>query len=337
MTNQAIWPTYKFYKLTNIKRNILITGGAGFIGSNLVEALLADDRVGQVRVLDNLSNGFYNNIEEFVDREDFEFIEGDIRDFDVCLNACEGMHLVSHQAALGSVPRSIKDPLTSNAVNISGTLNMFEAVRQSDVTRIVFAASSSTYGDSEGLPKVEHTIGRPLSPYAVTKYVNELYADVYAKTYEGSFEYVGLRYFNVFGPKQDPNGAYAAVIPLFMKAVMEGRPATINGDGSFSRDFTHVANAVQANMLSLFTENEQAINQIYNVACGERTTLLQLWSMICEVAGAEIDAILGPERIGDIPHSLADITKAQNLLGYTVNHHLRTGLELAYEWMQPQH
>lgn len=318
--------------------NVLVTGGAGFIGSNLVEALLADDRVGQVRVLDNLSNGFYNNIEEFVDREDFEFIEGDIRDFDVCLSACEGMHLVSHQAALGSVPRSIKDPLTSNAVNISGTLNMFEAVRQSDVTRIVFAASSSTYGDSEGLPKVEDKIGRPLSPYAVSKYVNELYADVYAKTYADSFEYVGLRYFNVFGPKQDPNGAYAAVIPLFMKAALEGRSANINGDGSFSRDFTYVANAVQANMLGLFASNapsSKAINEIYNVACGERTTLLQLWAEICKVVGIDLEPVLGPQRIGDIPHSLADITKAQNLLGYKVSYHLRSGLELAYRWMQP--
>lgn len=318
------------------KRNILITGGAGFIGSNLVEALLADDRVGRVRVLDNLSNGFMHNIAEFMDHPAFEFVEGDIRDYQVCLDACAEMDLVSHQAALGSVPRSIKDPLTSNAVNISGTLNMFEAVRQTQVTRIVFAASSSTYGDSEGLPKVEHTIGRPLSPYAVTKFVNELYADVYATTYSDSFEYIGLRYFNVFGPKQDPDGAYAAVIPLFMKAIMEGRPATINGDGSFSRDFTYVANAVQANMLSLFADtqsNEEAINQVYNVACGERTTLLELWAAICQVAGVDVEPLLGPERIGDIPHSLADVSKARNLLHYKVSHHLCAGLELTYQWM----
>ena len=259
-------------------------------------------------------------------------MEGDIRDFDACLAACDGMDLVSHQAALGSVPRSIKDPLTSNAVNISGTLNMFEAVRQSDVTRIVFAASSSTYGDSEGLPKVEDKIGRPLSPYAVTKYVNELYADVYAKTYADSFEFVGLRYFNVFGPKQDPHGAYAAVIPLFMKAALAGQSPIINGDGSFSRDFTYVANAVQANILSLFSSDRAAINQVYNVACGQRTTLLQLWDSICDVVGKQITPALGPERVGDIPHSLADITKAQDLLGYSAAVDVQHGLVLAHKW-----
>ena len=233
--------------MSKLKSNILVTGGAGFIGSNLVEALLNDDRVATVRVLDNLSNGFMHNIDEFMDRGDFEFIEGDITDYDTCIKASTGMDLISHQAALGSVPRSIKDPITSDRVNIGGTLNMFQAVRECGVKRIVFAASSSTYGDSQGLPKVEDKIGKPLSPYAITKYVNELYADVFARTYD-NFEYIGLRYFNIFGPKQDPHGAYAAVIPLFMKAAVEGNAPTINGDGTFSRDFTYVPNAVQANI-----------------------------------------------------------------------------------------
>ena len=308
-------------------KSVLITGGAGFIGSNLAEALLNDDRVKFVRVLDNLSNGFRRNIEEFEGRSDFEFIEGDIRDYDTCLKACEGIDLVSHQAALGSVPRSIKDPITTDSVNTGGTLNMFYAVKQSNVERIVFAASSSTYGDSESLPKVEENIGKPLSPYAITKYVNELYADVFARTYAG-FNYIGLRYFNVFGPKQDPNGAYAAVIPLFMKAAQNGMAPTINGDGSYSRDFTYVDNAVQANMLSLFTQNKHAINTIYNVACGERTTINELWNMICEVNGKEIAPNHGPLREGDVPHSLASIKKAKEMLGYQPNIDILEGLEL---------
>ncbi|MBK8818703.1 MAG: NAD-dependent epimerase/dehydratase family protein, partial [Saprospiraceae bacterium] len=273
-------------KLTNHQidksPNILVTGGAGFIGSNLVGALLADDRVKKVRVLDNLATGFRKNLSEFEDHPKFEFLEGDIRNFETCLKACEGMDLVSHQAALGSVPRSIKDPLTTHEVNITGTLNIFQAALQQGVKRVVFAASSSTYGDSPGLPKVEDKIGKPLSPYAVTKYVNELYADVFART--DGIEYIGLRYFNVFGPKQDPNGAYAAVIPLFFKAALEKKAPNINGDGTNSRDFTFVDNAVEANILSLFTDSKEAVNQIYNVACGERTSLNQLWDMICEVA-----------------------------------------------------
>ena len=308
-------------------KSVLITGGAGFIGSNLAEALLKDERVGLVRVLDNLSNGFRRNIEAFEGRSDFEFIEGDIRDYDTCLKACEGIDLVSHQAALGSVPRSIKDPITTDRVNIGGTLNMFYAVKESKVERIVFAASSSTYGDSKGLPKVEEIIGKPLSPYAITKYVNELYADIFASTYV-DFEYIGLRYFNVFGPKQDPNGAYAAVIPLFMKAAQNNMAPTINGDGSYSRDFTYVENAIQANILSLFTQNKTAINTIYNVACGERTTLNELWNMICEVNGKEIIPNHGPIREGDIPHSLASIKKANELLGYQPNINILEGLKL---------
>lgn len=313
-----------------MKKNILVTGGSGFIGSNLVEALLNDNRVDRVRVLDNLSNGFYHNIEEFVGREDFEFIEGDITDYETCVNACQGMNLVSHQAALGSVPRSIKDPITTDKVNIGGTLNMFNAVKESSVTRIVFAASSSTYGDSDGLPKVEHIIGKPLSPYAITKYVNELYADVFARTYD-SFEYIGLRYFNVFGPKQDPNGAYAAVIPLFMKAAVDGIAPTINGDGTFSRDFTYVDNAVQANIKALFTDNPQAVNEVYNVACGERTTLNELWGYICDVAGIELKPIYGPIRVGDIPHSLANVKKAKTLIEYDPKDKIKTGILKTYK------
>jgi UDP-N-acetylglucosamine 4-epimerase len=284
-----------------------------------------------VRVLDNLSNGFIHNIEEFYANPNFEFIEGDIRDYTTCLKACEGIDLVSHQAALGSVPRSIKDPIITNDVNIGGTLNIFEAVRQCGISRVVFAASSSTYGDSEGLPKVEDVIGKPLSPYAITKYVNELYADVFQKTYD-NFEFIGLRYFNVFGPKQDPNGAYAAVIPLFMKAAVDSSVPSINGDGTFSRDFTYVKNAVQANMLALFSTNKEAVNQVYNVACGQRTTLNELWKYICEVSNYNRTPKYGPNRTGDIPHSLADIEKIERLLGYRVKVDVKKGIGMAFNW-----
>jgi UDP-N-acetylglucosamine 4-epimerase len=311
---------------------ILITGGAGFIGSNLVESLLNDDRVRMVRVLDDLSTGNIKNLEPFLERKDFEFIEGDIRDYDICLKACKGMDKISHQAALGSVPRSVKDPLTTNAVNISGTLNIFTAAKEQGADRVVFAASSSTYGDSKTLPKVEDKIGKPLSPYAVTKVVNELYADVFADLYD--FNYIGLRYFNIFGPKQDPNGAYAAVIPLFMKAAINGDQPVINGDGSFSRDYTYIDNAIQANVLSLFTEDEPALNQIYNIACGERTTLNELWDNIREIVGCEIDAHHGPQRQGDIPHSLADVSKAERLLGYSPEVKVKNGLKRSLEWYQ---
>lgn len=310
--------------------NVLVTGGAGFIGSNLVNSLLVEPRVTKVRVLDNLSTGFMHNISEYFSHPKFEFIEGDIRDFSTCLKATKDIDLISHQAALGSVPRSIKDPITTNAVNIDGTLNIFNAAVQNKIKRVVFAASSSTYGDSEGLPKVEHIIGKPLSPYAVTKYVNELYADVFAKSY--AFEYIGLRYFNVYGPKQDPNGAYAAVIPLFFKAALEGKGPIINGDGTNSRDFTYVDNAVEANMLGLFTDNTAAINQVYNIACGERTSLNDLWQNIKAVTECEVDAIHGPKRSGDIPHSLASIEKAHQLLHYTGKVKLKEGLRRAYEF-----
>ncbi len=310
--------------------NILVTGGAGFIGSNLVKTLLNDDRIGKVRVLDNLSTGFKKHIEEFLSNENFEFIEGDIRDYKTCLSASKNIDLISHQAALGSVPRSIKDPLTSNNVNITGTLNIFQAAVENKIKRVIFAASSSTYGDSEGLPKVEEVIGKPLSPYAVTKYVNELYADVFAKTYD--FEYIGLRYFNVFGPNQDPNGAYAAVIPLFIKAALENKTPFINGDGTYSRDFTYIDNAIQANLLALFVENKDALNQIYNVAFGERTTLKQLWSFIKEISGSSVEAKHREKREGDIPHSLANIDKAVKKLGYQPAFNVQSGLQQAFNW-----
>lgn len=312
------------------KQNILITGGAGFIGSNLALACLDDERIGLVRVIDDLSNGFYHNIEAFVDRPDFEFIQGDICDYTLCQKACEGIDLIAHQAALGSVPRSIKTPLKTNRVNIEGTLNVFTAAKEAGIKRVVFAASSSTYGDSKSLPKQEDLIGKPLSPYAVTKLVNELYADVYANLYD--FNYIGLRYFNVFGPKQDPYGAYAAVIPLFAKAILNGEQPTINGDGGHSRDFTYIDNVVQANLKALFTENEAALNQIYNVACGGRTSLLELFEALKKEAGVDIAPIFGPERPGDIRHSHADISKIKTLLGYTPDVSVTEGIKKAFGW-----
>jgi UDP-N-acetylglucosamine 4-epimerase len=294
--------------------SFLITGGAGFIGSNLVEYLLKNG-AGKVRVLDNFSTGFINNIAEFKDHPAFELIEGDIRDFETCKKAVEGIDYVSHQAALGSVPRSINDPLTTNDVNVSGFLNVLCAVKDSgSVKRFVYAASSSTYGDSKELPKVEDRIGNPLSPYAVTKYVNELYAGVFAKTY--GMEIIGLRYFNVFGPKQSPKGEYAAVIPLFITAAKEGKPAMMNGDGEQSRDFTFVENVVQVNMKSFFAEGADAVNQVYNVACGGQTSLRQLWDEITEIYGLQIDPVYRETRAGDIKHSNANIDKPKSLLGY---------------------
>ncbi len=309
---------------------ILVTGGAGFIGSNLIEALLQDERVTFVRVLDNLSTGFLHNLESFQSHQSLEFMMGDIRDYETCLRACEGIDAITHQAALGSVPRSINDPLTTNNVNITGTLNVFTAAKEKNIKRIVYAASSSTYGDHPGLPKVEDKIGRPLSPYAVTKYVNELYARVYADLY--NMEIIGLRYFNIFGPRQNPNGAYAAVIPLFMNAVINGEPPTINGDGNHSRDFTFVSNAVQANIKALFTENKEAVNQVYNIACGEQTSLNQLFDSIKQAANSDLQPNYGPERTGDVKHSLADISKAKSLLDYQPVVTVDEGLQIAFEW-----
>ncbi|MEK7227045.1 MAG: SDR family oxidoreductase, partial [Bacteroidota bacterium] len=293
---------------------ILVTGGAGFIGSNLVAQLLKDKRISFIRVLDNLSTGYEQNIAALLRHPGFEFMKGDIRDYETCLKACNDIDLVSHQAALGSVPRSVNDPLTTNDVNITGTLNIFTAAKEKNIRRVVYAASSSTYGDHPGLPKQEDHIGRPLSPYAVTKYVNELYAQVFADLYK--MEFIGLRYFNIFGLQQSPNGPYAAVIPLFAEALLNNKPPTINGDGSHSRDFTYVDNAVQANILSLFTANDKAVNQVYNIACGHQTSLSELFDVMKKEAGSSLQPIHGPERTGDVKHSMADISKAKQLLGY---------------------
>lgn len=310
--------------------NILVTGGAGFIGSNLTEALLRDERVKLVRVLDNLATGKKDNIQHLLENPKLEFVEGDIRDFDLCKKVCQEIDAITHQAALGSVPRSINDPITSNEVNITGTLHIFTAAKEVGIKRVVYAASSSTYGDSKTLPKVEHTIGKPLSPYAVTKYVNELYADVYAQLY--CIEPIGLRYFNVFGPKQNPKGPYAAVIPLFMQAVLQNTPPTINGDGSQSRDFTFVANAVEANIKALFTDNKEAVNQVYNIACGTQTTLNELYQKIAQIAQVDILPNYGPSRVGDVKHSLANIDKAQELLDYKGKFSIDDGLQKAFDW-----
>jgi UDP-N-acetylglucosamine 4-epimerase len=314
---------------------VLVTGGAGFIGSNLAEQLLADKRVSAVRVLDNLSTGSTVNISDLKNNPSFEFIEGDIRDYNTCLAACDGMDIITHQAALGSVPRSINDPLTTNNVNITGTLNIFTAAKEKNIKRVVYAASSSTYGDHPGLPKQEEVIGKPLSPYAVTKYVNELYAQVYANLYD--MEFIGLRYFNIFGPKQNPNGPYAAVIPLFAEALLNNRPPNINGDGSHSRDFTYVENAVQANLLSIFTTDKKAVNQVYNIACGRQTSLLQLFDILKLAADSSMQPVHGPERKGDVKHSLADISKAVALLGYRVSVDIESGLKQTFQWYKAQH
>jgi len=314
---------------------ILVTGGAGFIGANLVERLLQLPQVTGIRVLDNLATGSLKNIETFLQNTRFEFCEGDIRSYEACLQACDGMDLISHQAALGSVPRSINDPLTSNDVNVTGTLNIFTAAKESGIKRVVYAASSSTYGDHPGLPKVEDRIGNPLSPYAVTKLVNELYARVYADIYK--MELIGLRYFNIFGPRQNPAGPYAAVVPLFVNAILNNEPPTINGDGEHSRDFTFVANAVLANELALFTTNKEAVNQVYNIACGEQTSLNDLFESLKEIAGSDLAVKYGSERKGDVRHSLADISKAKALLGYTPAVSVNEGLKPTFEWYRKQH
>jgi len=313
---------------------ILVTGGAGFIGSNLCQWLLQNGNT--VRCLDNLATGKKENIDAFLEHPNFTFIKGDIRNLDSCKKACDDVDYVLHQAALGSVPRSINDPITSNDVNVSGFLNMLVAARDSKVKRFVYAASSSTYGDSKTMPKVEDVIGKPLSPYAVTKLVNELYADVFAKTY--GLDTIGLRYFNVFGRRQDPNGAYAAVIPKFVIQLVNHESPTINGDGSFSRDFTYIDNVIEANIRSLVSSTPEAVNTVYNVAYGERTTLNELIELLKEYLSEfdskikDIKAIYGPDRTGDVPHSLASIEKAKNLLDYSPDYDINRGLKEAVIW-----
>jgi len=316
------------------KISILITGGAGFIGSNLCEYFLAKNY--KVTCLDNFSTGHKHNIEPFMSHRDFDLIEGDIRDPFICATAVENKDYVLHEAALGSVPRSINDPATTNEVNISGFLNMLIASRDAGVKRFVYAASSSTYGDSESLPKIEEIIGKPLSPYAITKYVNELYAEIFGKTY--GMETIGLRYFNVFGRRQDPNGAYAAVIPKFVMSLLKYESPVINGDGNFSRDFTYIDNVIKMNELALFSTNPLAINTVFNTAYGDRITLNEMVTSLKSLLSnfdkkiAEVPVLYGPNRPGDIPHSLASIEKAQKLLNYKPEFSFQQGLNQAVKW-----
>ena len=313
---------------------ILITGGAGFIGSNLTESLLNNGN--KVICLDNFSTGRKDNIDSFLSHPNYSFIEGDIRNLEVCRKACSDVDYVLHQAALGSVPRSINDPITTNEVNVGGFLNMLVAARDEKVKRFIYAASSSTYGDSKNLPKVEDIIGQPLSPYAITKYVNELYAKIFSTTY--GLETIGLRYFNVFGRKQDPNGAYAAVIPKFIMKLMNLESPVINGDGTYSRDFTYIDNVIQMNVRAMLTDNEKSINTVYNVALGNRIDLNNLVSLLKKYLSQfnpnimDVNIIYGPSRKGDVPHSLASIEKAKKMLGYKPTHNLEEGLKEAVDW-----
>ena len=314
------------------KVNLLITGGAGFIGSNLVEYFLDDDRIGLVRVLDNLSNGYIENIQGFFHHPRFEFIEGDIRDFETCVKACEGIDKISHQAALGSVPRSIENPVLSAEVNILGTVNLMFAAVQQKVERVVLAFSSSTYGDHPSLPKVEEITGNPLSPYAVTKASIEQFADVFGKTY--GLKWIGLRYFNVFGPKQNPDNPYAAVIPIFFESIMSEKPITVHGDGTTTRDFTYVENVIYMNELSLFTRDNWALNQVYNTACGEQISLHRVIESIEFISGKKAEINYVQKRNGDINHSLADITKANKNLGYIPTMKFEEGMSRVYTWLK---
>lgn len=318
----------------NTNKTILITGGAGFIGSNLCEYFLNKEY--KVICLDNFATGHRHNLKAFENNENFRLIEGDIRNSTDCHKAVQGVDYVLHQAALGSVPRSIIDPVTTNDVNVTGFINMLVAARDAGVKRFVYAASSSTYGDSQGLPKVEDVIGKPLSPYAITKYVNELYADIFSTTY--GMQTVGLRYFNVFGRKQDPKGAYAAVIPKFVIQLMQLESPTINGDGNYSRDFTYIENVIQMNELAMLTTNPLAINTVFNTAYGDRNTLNDLVGYLKEYLSkydpkiADVSIVYGPNRMGDIPHSLASIDKAKELLGYSPKFSLQEGLQEAVAW-----
>ncbi|MDT0645925.1 SDR family oxidoreductase [Zunongwangia sp. F260] len=314
--------------------SILVTGGAGFIGSNLCEKLLSLNA--HVTCLDNFSTGHKYNLDAFIDNPNFTLIEGDIRDLSTCQKVCAGIDYILHEAALGSVPRSLNDPLTTNDINVTGFLNMLVAARDAGVKRFVYAASSSTYGDSKGLPKVEDKIGKPLSPYAITKYVNELYADIFQDAY--GLDTIGLRYFNVFGRKQDPNGAYAAVIPKFVMQFMEHKSPVINGDGTYSRDFTYIDNVIQMNLLALTVEDSKAVNEVYNTAVGDRTNLVELAQYLKEFLSQydpeirNVEVKHGPNRPGDIPHSLASVEKAKNLLGYVPQYDIKSGLKEAVNW-----
>ena len=317
-----------------MQKVILITGGAGFIGSNLCDYFLS--KGDKVVCLDNFATGHRHNLKDFINHPNFSLIEGDIRNATDCATAVKGVDYVLHQAALGSVPRSLKDPVTTNDVNVTGFLNMLVAARDEKVKRFIYAASSSTYGDSESLPKVEEVIGKPLSPYAITKYVNELYAEIFSKTY--GLETIGLRYFNVFGRKQDPNGAYAAVIPKFVMQLMQLESPKINGDGNYSRDFTYIDNVIQMNELAMLTQNPEAINTVYNTAYGDRNTLNNLVDYLKEYLSVydprigTVSVEYGPNRAGDIPHSLASIDKAKNLLGYNPKYSMQEGLKEAVGW-----
>lgn len=315
-------------------KKILVTGGGGFIGSNLTEYFLGKGYF--VRVLDNFSTGHRRNVEKFKSSDQFDLIEGDIRNVNDCENAVRGIDYVFHQAALGSVPRSLLDPQTTNEVNVSGFLNMLVAARDANVKRFIYAASSSTYGDSESLPKVEDKIGKPLSPYAITKYVNELYAEIFSRAY--GLETIGLRYFNVFGRRQDPDGAYAAVIPKFVKLLKNKENPVINGTGEYSRDFTYIDNVVQMNELAMLASSQEAVNTVYNTAAGERTSLLELVESLKELLSkydpeiAGVQVLFRENRKGDIPHSLASIERAKNLLGYHPTHSVKEGLREAVQW-----
>jgi UDP-N-acetylglucosamine 4-epimerase len=328
MFNDNLYNT-PYHNVNLSQYKFLITGGAGFIGSNLVEYLLKFD-AGHVRVLDNLSNGHIDNIKDYLTLPNFEFIQGDICDMETCRKVVEGMDFISHQAALGSVPRSINDPITTNEVNISGFLNILVAAKDSSsCKRFLYAASSSTYGDSQELPKVEGREGKPLSPYAITKAVNEYYADVFSRVYD--FHTIGLRYFNVFGPKQNPNNPYAAVVPKFCKHFIEGTQPTIYGDGLTSRDFTFVENAIQANIKSLLCE-ELNSHLIMNMACGDQVTLNEMVDMLKEISKKDISVIYAPERKGDVRHSKASIEKIKNFCGYSPNVKFEEGLRKSFQW-----
>ena len=317
-----------------IKKAIIVTGGAGFIGSNLVKSLLSDSRVSKVLVIDDLSNGSLENLIEVKEHPKFEFIRADICDYNKMVQLFSGYDLISHQAALGSVPRSIKDPMTVGTVNIMGTVNVMHAATVNKIDKVVLACSSSTYGDSKALPKQEDIIGKPLSPYAITKYTNELYAEVFNKIY--GLNFIGLRYFNVFGPNQSPDNPYAAVIPLFCKAFLNGQSPTVYGDGKTSRDFTYVENAVQANILALFSEAE-GDNEIYNVACGEKITLNDIVKNLNVISNKEIKPRYSDFREGDVRHSLADIDKIKNKLGYEPKVNFKDGLSKVYNWYKAKH